>query len=121
MEDVVAGVVSRVVGIPTTMLDRTRPMVEMIDSLMSIEIKNQLESRLKLDVPLSQLLGGDSILNLAIWLKQSAQHESSDNTVSTESLGLSPAEMAKLAVLPNDLVVSSAVTVSEPLNGVLLT
>jgi len=121
VESVVVSVVSAVVGIPTPDLDRYRPMVEMIDSLMSIEIKNQLELRLKLDVPLSQLLGGYSIHNLVEWLGAVGQTETATVVSSDEgSLGLSPLQMQQLAILPSDIVISP-MTVHAPLKGVMLT
>ena len=121
VENVVVSVVSAVVGIPTADLDRQRPMVEMIDSLMSIEIKNQLESRLKVDVPLSQLLGGSSIIGLVEWLGQVLHAEVGVPTASEEdSLGLSSSQMQQLAVLPSDIVIAPTTT-HDPLKGVMLT
>ncbi|MGV2435994.1 MAG UNVERIFIED_CONTAM: SDR family oxidoreductase [Anaerolineae bacterium] len=88
---------------------------------MSIEIKNQLESRLKVDVPLSQLLGGSSIIGLVEWLGQVLHAEVGVPTASEEdSLGLSSSQMQQLAVLPSDIVIAPTTT-HDPLKGVMLT
>lgn len=58
--------VSAVLGLSPANLDVHRPLADMgMDSLMGVELKNQIESELSVSVPLIELMQGASIVRLA--------------------------------------------------------
>lgn len=69
LQKVVAEEAGRVLRLPPGDLDRTRPLSELgMDSLMAVELRLALESRLQIDLPLVSLVEGTSVASIAVRL-----------------------------------------------------
>jgi len=56
---------ARILKVPLASVDREKPIVNMgFDSLMSIELKNQIETDLGVSVPMARLIQSPTILEL---------------------------------------------------------
>jgi thioesterase domain-containing protein/acyl carrier protein/NAD(P)-dependent dehydrogenase (short-subunit alcohol dehydrogenase family) len=66
LKNYLAGELGRILGIDPTELQPTQPLsVVGVDSLMAMELKSNLESKLQIEVPMSSLMDGPSIDSLA--------------------------------------------------------
>jgi acyl transferase domain-containing protein/acyl carrier protein len=66
LESYIQEQVARVLGIPSSRLDPHRPLNTMgLDSLMAVELKNRTEASLGVTLPVTSLLKGPSIVELA--------------------------------------------------------
>lgn len=64
--DLVRNDLARVMSLDPTTLDPNQPLAEMgLDSLMALELKNSLERRLDINLPMAKLLEGPSVRSLA--------------------------------------------------------
>ena len=64
--DSVVELVARITGSPTTEVDQQLELSQMgFDSMMALELKNQLMSQLELDLPVASLLSGANVSELA--------------------------------------------------------
>ena len=74
---------ARIVGLEPSELDAQQPLNTLgIDSLMAVELKTNLETRLAIDLPMAQFLEGPSVTSLADYAAQSIAAASAE--VSTE-------------------------------------
>jgi phthiocerol/phenolphthiocerol synthesis type-I polyketide synthase D len=65
MERYLAEEMARILKVPLTSVDREKPLVNMgFDSLMSIELKNQIQTDLGVSVGMSRLIQSPTILEL---------------------------------------------------------
>jgi phthiocerol/phenolphthiocerol synthesis type-I polyketide synthase C len=63
---IIADEAARILRLPEGEIDRHRPLAELgMDSLMGVELRLAIESRLRLDLPLAALTDGASIMALA--------------------------------------------------------
>jgi thioester reductase-like protein len=92
--------VGQVTGMGAAKIDPQRSLLDMVDSLMSVELKTHIERDLQVNIPLSEILGGQSINDivnaLLLQLSDSLPAEALDD-------GMSIVEMQALAVLPPDI------------------
>jgi phthiocerol/phenolphthiocerol synthesis type-I polyketide synthase C len=69
LQHVVAEETGRILRLPPSEIDLARPLAEMgMDSLMAVELRLALESRLRIDLPLVSLVEGTSIASVAVRL-----------------------------------------------------
>jgi len=131
--------VARIMGLPPLKLDMDQPLVSLIDSLMSIELKNHLETDLKVTIPLVTFLDGSSTAQLAASLldklirsilsTQNGVHINRETPVQgnngsgfTDSTAMTVAELEAEAILDATIVPASIANghVAEPA-AILLT
>jgi len=69
--------IARVVGCKVESLDPTRALNTLgLDSMMALELKMSVESATGIDVPISRLLGDESITKLRQWIQSESQQKS---------------------------------------------
>jgi phthiocerol/phenolphthiocerol synthesis type-I polyketide synthase C len=69
LRSVIGEEVGRILRLPPGGVDPTRPLSELgMDSLMAVELRLALESRLQLELPLMALVEGTSVASIAAWL-----------------------------------------------------
>ena len=69
LKTVVAEEAARILRLPAGGIDPRRPLSEMgMDSLMAVELRLALESRLRIDLPLVSLTAGTSVASIAVRL-----------------------------------------------------
>ncbi|MEM7530913.1 MAG: SDR family NAD(P)-dependent oxidoreductase, partial [Chloroflexota bacterium] len=74
-----------IIGVSTSEVDVAAPLPMLgLDSLMSIDIRNQIKRDLGLDVPIVKLLEGINLVELAEWIGDSWRDTHSGFTTSTE-------------------------------------
>ena len=62
---------ARILKVPLVSVDREKPIVNLgFDSLMSIELKNQIEADLGVSVAMARLIQGPTLLELTDWVMQ---------------------------------------------------
>ena len=71
IHDLIARDVAKTLGIPAAALDRDKPLSQMgLDSLMGIELKNAIESKLAVEIPLERFTTGTTVSQLAEILQE---------------------------------------------------
>jgi thioester reductase-like protein len=108
---------AQIMGTTADRLDAGQPILDLVDSLMSVELKNQIETDLGVDLPVADLLNGQSIADLAAGM--SAIHFANGGgspvkVARAQSGGLNVQQMQALAVLPEDIRPSRAYTPKAP-------
>ena len=79
LEDYLREQTARVLQLPISDVDLRRPLNRMgIDSLMSVELRNHIESDLKVSVPLVSFLEGDALADLAAAIRHQLGDESEE-------------------------------------------
>jgi acyl transferase domain-containing protein len=78
LEDYLTESAARVMGMHPSQLDLDQPLLPLLDSLMAVELKSQIELDLECEVSMSALLGGDSVRQLAESLLVSGLGEPGD-------------------------------------------
>ncbi len=100
IRDYLCELVGQVTGMGAAKIDPQRSLLDMVDSLMSVELRTNIERDLQVNIPLSEILGGQSINDIAntllLQLGDAVPIASDDD-------GMSIAEMQALAVLPSDI------------------
>jgi len=88
LESYLAKQMARILKVPLASVDSETPIVNMgIDSLMAIELKNQIETDLAVSVPMGRLIQGPTLLELADWVMQLlVAPEPVDATAAVDSL-----------------------------------
>ncbi|BAZ53637.1 beta-ketoacyl synthase [Nostoc sp. NIES-4103] len=77
--------IAQVLGMKTAEIDAKQPLNLMgIDSLMAVELRNRIKTKLEADVPITKFIEGDSIVNLSADISQ--QLSQSEQTLSETSL-----------------------------------
>jgi acyl transferase domain-containing protein/NADPH:quinone reductase-like Zn-dependent oxidoreductase/acyl carrier protein len=72
LETFIRDVAARVLGMPASQIDPTRPLNEFgLDSLLGIELVNRIEEGLELRFPVEKIMGGPSVQRLAKILAES--------------------------------------------------
>jgi acyl transferase domain-containing protein len=61
MDGYVRGELSRVLGLEASRLDMDQPLTLLLDSLMAIELKNQVETDLEMTIPVALFFDGNSV------------------------------------------------------------
>jgi myxalamid-type polyketide synthase MxaB len=75
---------ARIMGIDAAELDADEPLNQLgLDSLMAMELKNKLESRLRLDLPMSRFMEGPSVNALVKYAAESLGSPSNSNGTDT--------------------------------------
>ena len=74
-------------GMDVARLDRRLPLDALgLDSLMALELKNQVEKRWGVDLPLVELLRGPTIEGLAEWLQAQTDNETAETATHTPAI-----------------------------------
>jgi acyl carrier protein len=109
LETLVRNQVARVLGIVPSKLDVEKPLSELgLDSLMAVELKNWVESDLRLNLPTVELLSGPSVVKLTeIMLKQFSKDDTDVSTDADEQASDTAAADAPEADVPEDVDVDS--------------
>jgi phthiocerol/phenolphthiocerol synthesis type-I polyketide synthase C len=80
LKTVIVEEAATILRLPATSIDPLRPLSEMgMDSLMAVELRLALESRLRVDLPLMSLAEGTSVASIAARLAGAVSTRSSDN------------------------------------------
>jgi hypothetical protein len=102
LETYLAEEVSRVLRLPISKLDVEESLASMVDSLMIMELKNQIEGDLETTVPVALIFEGDSISQLARLLLDHLTAEADElsqslEQVDSETLAQMLAELEQLS------------------------
>jgi len=80
LKTVIVEEAATILRLPATNIDPLRPLSEIgMDSLMAVELRLALESRLRVDLPLMSLAEGTSVASIAARLAGAVSTRSSDN------------------------------------------
>jgi myxalamid-type polyketide synthase MxaB len=92
IKDYLAKELGRILGVAPEELRPAQPLsVVGVDSLMAMELKSNLESKLQIEVPMSSLMDGPSIDSLAGHLMPMFESTTSDQTSADSAEGKQPA------------------------------
>ena len=95
LKSVVAEEAAAILRLPTSAIDPARPLSEFgMDSLMAVELRLGLESRLRIDLPLVSLAEGASVASIAIRLAEAAAARPRDAAVIALAARHEAAELA---------------------------
>lgn len=117
LRDYLSELVGQVTGMGAAKIDPQRSLLDMVDSLMSVELKTHIERDLQVSLPLSEILGGQSVNDIVTALLS----QLGDSAPVDDGGGMSIAEMQALAVLPADIQPQPSDWASQPIESVLLT
>ena len=87
-------------GLGETQLEARRSLLELgLDSLMAVELRNWIESQIKIELPISELMRGANLEDLADTICVAIDDQIGEPTTSTEAGGLAAA--SPIAALPS--------------------
>lgn len=112
--------VGHVTGLPASKVDPQQPLLNSVDSLMSVELKTRLEKDLHISIPLADILSGQSVEDVANTLLRQLDDPAS-SAIITDEAGMSIAQMKALAMLSPDIQPQKSSTTDQTLQAVLLT